>query len=177
LYLLHELQSFITVHELNADGADGKRISDSLKRVECLPEDLRGIRSRYGPYDLIACSILLLPPVPGESDHILIATNRMAPPTLAPQGDSIASYRLPDPAKPTTLQDPDFVYSASQHVRGIVAGPVGEGEDAYRYVVTMGRNKGGLTVFKREAGGRLVPIISNVLEKEIALPVGAVWLP
>jgi hypothetical protein len=99
----------------------------------------------------------------------------MAPAALAPERDAIASYTLGLPSDPATLNDPEFIHSASEHIRGIAAGPEGDGPDAYRFIVSMGRNKGGLTVFRREGGGKMVPVISNVLEKEISLPVGAVW--
>jgi hypothetical protein len=177
LYLLHELGSYVSVHKLDASAPAGSRISASIKRVECLPEKLRGIRNKYGPYDLIASSIALLPPLPGDhsSGYTLIATNRNAPATLAPEGDTVALYSLPTLQDPSKLSDPSFILSNSEHIRGLLVGPA-SGEAAQRYVITMGRNRGGLTVWERKVGGELVPVISNGYEKEIALPVGGVFV-
>ncbi len=138
--------------------------------MRALPLELQGIRHRYGPMDLIASEIALLHAPTAGGPALLLTTNRAAPADLSPQGDSIAVYWLVQPeAESPKLSEPDFLYTGSRHVRGMAV------STDQRFVITMGRDEGGLTVLERAGDGQLRVVVANALAGQVDKPVGAIW--
>ncbi|GAA5891628.1 hypothetical protein JCM8208_007349 [Rhodotorula glutinis] len=173
LYLVNELAATVSVLALPSSPTDGL---STLSSAPVLPPYLRDV-ARSDPYDLIPCTILLLSPLPSTSadaPSTLLVSNRNAPLALAPDGDTIVSFSIP-PNAPALLGEPTFLHGAGRHLRGMAAGPP-DGDERERFVLVMGRDEGGMSVYERRVDGTLCRVLGNVLS-EVEKPVAAVWLP
>lgn len=173
LYLVNELAATVSVLKLPYSPTDDL---STLSSASVLPPNLRGV-TRADPYDLIPCTILLLSPLasaPPNSPSTLLVSNRNAPVALAPDGDTLVSFSLA-PDAPAQLGEGTFVHGARRHLRGMAAGPPG-GDERERWVLVMGRDEGGMSVYERRVDGTLSRVLANVL-CEVEKPVAAVWLP
>ncbi|GAA5933827.1 hypothetical protein JCM3775_000296 [Rhodotorula graminis] len=173
LYLVNELVATVSVLALPTSSTDEL---STLSSAPVLPPYLRDV-ARADPYDLIPCTILLLSPLPSAPPNFpstLLISNRNAPQSLAPDGDTVVSFSVA-PDAPAQLGEGAFIHGAGRHLRGMAAGPPA-GDERERWVLVMGRDEGGMSVYEREADGTMTRVLANVLG-EVEKPVAAVWLP
>lgn len=175
LYLVNELAATVSVLSLPTSPTSNEALS-TLSSAPLLPPYLRKV-PRADPYDLIPCTILLLGPLPASppsAPSTLLISNRNAPVAAAPEGDTLVSFSIPAD-EPAQLGEGTFVHGAGRHLRGMAAGPP-EGGDKERWVLVMGRDEGGMSVYERTEDGQLRKVLANVLQ-EVEKPVVALWLP
>jgi hypothetical protein len=183
LYLVNEIAATVSVHPLPAPSTalNASSISPthlpSIATFAVLPPNLRDA-PRVGGFDRIPSTILLLDPrpdAPPNSPSTLLISHRNAPPELSPEGDTFLQYSV-HPTEPTKLVDPIFHSGAGLHIRGLSAGPTA-GAEKECFVLALGRDYGGLSMYERKKDGSLQLIVKNALGQEIEKPVVAVWLP
>ncbi|KAI5478352.1 hypothetical protein MNV49_005203 [Pseudohyphozyma bogoriensis] len=183
LFVLNELTSTLTATTLpQLDTSSPSTVEKHYTTTNILPPYLDG-QKRVGGYDLTACEILLLPPLPNSTDpknrYTLLVTNRNQPYDLTPSphsGDSFATLMV-DGSDPKQLSEPTWFHADGKHWRGVSVGPTTKGdEEEEKFVLMMARNGGGFAVYERQRdGGEMKELARNLLA-EIEMPVGAVWM-
>ncbi|BGP51479.1 hypothetical protein JCM10450v2_007421 [Rhodotorula kratochvilovae] len=177
LYIVNELAASVSVLSLpSSSSSPSSAALKTLASASVLPPDLRGA-PRADPFDLTPSTILFLAPLPSapaDSPSTLLISNRNAPASLAPEGDTLALFSIAADA-PAQLGEATFVHGAGRHLRGVAAGPPA-GEEKERFVLVTGRDEGAMSVYERTEDGGLKCVLAHVLEEE-EKPVSVLWLP
>ncbi|WVQ74628.1 hypothetical protein IAR50_004229 [Cryptococcus sp. DSM 104548] len=135
IYVLSEVSSHLTVHALQTT-------SPPVKRFSLLPPGDDGAERPTG-----ASGTMLMP---GKSTHeplLLIASNRDSP---VSESDTLALFSVSASQGDLVSRTKEgWIYGLGRHLRGIGSDP---GE---RWLVVLGRDRGGVKIFERAGGNGL----------------------
>jgi len=141
----------LTFGETGNGTNDGDRVAAELLLAPALAMDVRN-SSSYGPGDGAA-----------RRTPFLYATNRNDP---SPEGDTVAIFSLDNRTAPVRVAE---VHTGLRHLRGVATGG-GDG----RWMMLGGMLGGGVKVYERVDGGRLIKEIAAL--PDIEGPTGFLWI-
>ncbi|KAJ9093408.1 hypothetical protein QFC21_006438 [Naganishia friedmannii] len=175
LYLVNELVNIVTIHPLTFDSNGIPSITSPVQACSTVPSHLAKAYVPVGPYESIACTILLH--TTPEGSQQLIVTNRNANENIRPEGDSVIVLPINANGKEFDVEGAQHLIGAGQHLRA-AAVTSGVGEDKAHYLLIGARNGQGLTVYRQGKGsmGEWDEVLRNARLDGLDLPISADWL-
>mgnify|MGYP001581329292 FL=1 len=161
LYIVNELSSTLSTFDLGTCPPTLLPESPST-----LPPTLAvtAQTSRGGPYEMIACAIVLLTSPSGR--HRVLVSNRDIPASLSPDGDMLAEFSL----EALIPAGPKFLFGFGSHPRGVQVDP-----EAKR-VAVLSRGGGGLTMLDVGEELRKIGLLEGWGSDVLDRPVCAAWV-
>ncbi|KAJ9120941.1 hypothetical protein QFC22_002877 [Naganishia vaughanmartiniae] len=175
LYLVNELVNKVTVHPITFDSNGIPSVTAPVQAYSTLPSPLAEIYVPVGPYESIACAILLH--TTPEGSQQLIVTNRNANEDTRPEGDSVIVFPIHANVTEFDMEGAQHLVGAGKHLRAaaLTSGASGDGA---QYLLLGARNGQGLTVYRQEKGdkGKWNEVLRNAQLDGVDLPISANWL-
>ncbi|KAJ9111095.1 hypothetical protein QFC19_001294 [Naganishia cerealis] len=175
LYLINELVNKITIQPITFDSDGIPRITAPIQAYSTLPSHLSESYIPVGPYESIACTIILHTTPDGSQQ--LIVTNRNANEDIRPEGDSVIVLPISADGKLFDQERAQHLVGAGRHLRAAAVNP-GKGKGEAAYLLVGARNGEGLTVYRQEKGngGRWEGVVRNAQLNGVDLPISVNWL-
>ena len=172
LYLVSELVNQVSVHPLTFSSTGIPIIGGATDVKSTLPDSLKGYVPE-GPYESIACAIILLTTPEGKQQ--LIITNRNASEQVRPEGDSIVVFPVHPDGSSLDARTAQHLVGAGHHLR---AAGITTDDDGTSYLLVGARNGNGLTMYRqlKDGEGRWEELFGQAQLEGVDLPISVDWI-